>query len=274
MPRCSRRTSGVAARRSHKPEPGQRLAVAIGTGLGCVEEGAVFLENMIGKDEQEPMPARFPGSVHNAVAGQVAIDLGARALNSAPTGGEISFEGALWQGVSALATDEADCALVGAVDELNKFPLAIGKRWGIWNARTLPGEGAMVASLLPAEKVAAPLARITAVRLGRYRRPFNAGREADWIASGVDLRAVEVLVSGAGGYPQLDPLYEAVAAALSAKAGRAIEHQSYKQHCGEYHSASAFGFSVAVELVRQRGCGVLLYTLSARGAKAVCCLQP
>lgn len=264
----------IAARRSHTPDPAQRLAVAIGTGLGCVEEGAAFIENMIGKDEQEPMPARFPGSVHNAVAGQVAIDLGARALNSAPTAGEISFEGALWQGLSALATDEADCALVGAVDELNKFPLAIGKRWGIWNERTLPGEGAMVASLRPAEKVAAPLARITAVRLGRYRRPFNAGRESDWIASAVDLRMVDVLVSGAKGYPQLDPLYEAVTAALSARAGRVIEHQTYKQHCGEFHSASAFGFSVAVELVRQRGRGVLLYTLSARGGKAVCCLQP
>ncbi|MBI3881407.1 MAG: beta-ketoacyl synthase chain length factor [Verrucomicrobia bacterium] len=264
----------IAARRSHTADAAQRLVVAMGTGLGCVEEGAVFLDNLISKDEREPMPSRFPGSVHNAAAGQIAIDLGAHGLNSAPTAGEISFEAALWQGMNQLAAGEADAALVGAVDELNKFPLAIGKRWGLWNERTIPGEGAMVASLVRAEKNSKPLARVTAVRLGRYRKPFDADREADWIASSVDLKTVDVFLSGAKGWPALDEKYAAVAAALSARAGRTLEYQTYKQLCGEFYSASAFGFSVAVELVRQRGRGVLLYTLSLRGAKAVCCVQP
>ena len=87
----------LAARRSHAADPSKRLAVAVGTGFGCLDEGAIFIENLITKDEAEPMPTRFPGSVHNAPAGQVAIDLGARGLNSAPTMGEISFESALWQ---------------------------------------------------------------------------------------------------------------------------------------------------------------------------------
>jgi len=72
----------------------------------------------------------------------------------------------------------------------------------------------------------------------------------------------------------LDENYSAVAAALSKRAGRTIEHQTYKQLCGEFHSASAFGFSVAVNLAREKKCGVLLYTLSPRGAKAICCVQP
>jgi hypothetical protein len=41
-------------------------------------EGRGRPENLISKDEREPMPARFPNSVHNAAAAQVAIDLGAR----------------------------------------------------------------------------------------------------------------------------------------------------------------------------------------------------
>jgi len=88
------------------------------------------------------------------------------------------------------------------------------------------------------------------------------------------LSKVDVLLSGAKGWPALDPMYAAVAAALSARAGRTIEHQTYKQLCGEFHSASAFGFSVAVDLVRQQPRGVLLYTLSPRGGKALCCVQP
>ena len=137
----------IAARRSHAPDPSQRLAVAVGTGLGCLEDAGIFLENLISKEEREPMPARFPNSVHNAPAAQIAIDQDACAMNSAPTMGEISFESALWQGMRQLEIGEADCALVGAVDELNKYPLAIGKRWGLWNEKTIPGEGAMVASL-------------------------------------------------------------------------------------------------------------------------------
>jgi 3-oxoacyl-(acyl-carrier-protein) synthase len=263
----------IAARRSRAPDPSQRLAVVIGTGLGCLEDAGIFLENLISKDEREPMPARFPNSVHNAPAAQIAIDQDACALNSAPTMGEISFESALWQGISQLKIGEADCALVGAVDELNKYPLAIGKRWKLWNEKNLPGEGAMIASLTRAENSATPLARVTTVRLGRWRKPFDAERETDWIAAATDLKNVEIILSGAGGWPALDEHYSAVAAALSKRSGRKLEHQTYKQLCGEFHSASGFGFSVAVNLAHEKKCGVLLYTLSPRGAKAICCVQ-
>jgi 3-oxoacyl-(acyl-carrier-protein) synthase len=267
----------LAARRSHPPDPAQRTGVAIGTGLGCLEDAGAFLENLIAKEEREPMPARFPNSVHNAPAAQTAIDQGARALNTAPTSGEISFESALWLGARQLAVDEADCMLVGAVDELNKYPLALGRRWGFWDEDTRPGEGGMVASLQPLDTPlpALPvLARLGTVRLGRAHQPFDAAREAEWIAGVADLAGVTVFLSGAGGWPALDDRYAAVATALSVRAGRPLEHHTYKQHCGEFQAASAFGFSVAVELVRARQCGVLLYTLSPRGARAVCTLQP
>ena len=130
--------------------------MAVGTGLGCLEEGAVFIENLIDNDENSPMPSRFPGSVHNSPAAQIAIDLGARAMNAAPTAGEISFEAALWTGLTQLAAGEADTALVGAVDELNKYPLSLGEPgdfgprrtcpakapwWRAWRARTPPPPG-------------------------------------------------------------------------------------------------------------------------------------
>jgi 3-oxoacyl-(acyl-carrier-protein) synthase len=279
-PNQRRRTSRLiqmallTARRSHPPNPAQCLAVAIGTGMGCLDTAALFIENMIAKEEREPMPAQFPNSVHNAAAAQVAIDQGARGLNSAPTCGDISFECALWQGISQLAIGEADCALTGAVDELNKYILCIGQRWGTWNEQIRPGEGAMVASLVRAEAASTPLARVTTVRIGRYCKPFDVEREADWITSSINLKDVEVILSGAGGWPELEEKYAAVAAAVAARAGRPLEHQTYKQHCGEFHSASAFGFSVAVELARERRQGILLYTLSPRGGKALCCVQP
>jgi 3-oxoacyl-(acyl-carrier-protein) synthase len=264
----------ITARHSHAPDWSQRVAVAIGTGLGCLEDAGAFIENLVAKDEREPMPSRFPNSVHNSPAGQVAIDQSAQGMNSAPTVGEITFESALWQGICQLATNEADCALVGAVDEVDKYLLSIGQRWGAWNEKIKPGEGAVVASLLPVEKISSPLARVTAVKLGRYRNPFDTEREADWIAAAVNLSKVDVLLSGAKGFRQLEPMYEAVAAALQKRAKKKLEHQTYKQLCGEFHAASAFGFSVAVKMAHEKKCGVLLYTLSQRGAKALCFVQP
>lgn len=264
----------LATRRCPAPAPTQRVAVALGTGLGSIDEGSTLLENWIAKDEREPMPARFPGSVHNAPAAQIAIELGAHSLNSAPTAGNISFESALWQGVCQLAADEADCALVGAVDELNKYPVGIGKRWGFWTNQTLPGEGAVIAQITMADKAPAALARVTALRLGRYRRPFETKREADWIATAVDLTKASAVFSGAGGWPVLEPSYQSVVTELSARAGRALEHLTYKQHCGEFGAASAFGFAAAVEWVKQNQRSALLYTLSPRGGKAICCIEP
>jgi hypothetical protein len=90
----------------------------------------------------------------------------------------------------------------------------------------------------------------------------------------VDLETVDVVLSGARGRPSLDAPYAAVADALSKRAGRSLRHCTYKQTCGEFHSASAFGFSVAIQLVREGSRGVLLYTLSPNGAKAICLVEP
>lgn len=261
----------LAARRAGKPES-SRVAIALGTGFGCLDEGAIFIENLITKNEAEPMPTRFPGSVHNAPAGQTAIDLGARGLNSAPTMGEISFECALWQAMNQLAVGEADEALAGAVDELNKYPLSIGKRWGLWDNQTIPGEGALVARLKVDANEA--LAKITTVRLGRCEPPFDAPLEAKWIAASVDLAEIRTVVTGGRGWPELDARYNAVIVELSKLARRTLIQQTYKQHCGEFYSASAMGFAKAVEIARAKQRPVLLYTLSLRGSKALCCVAP
>jgi hypothetical protein len=195
-------------------------------------------------------------------------------MNSAPTVGEITFECALWQGISQLAANEADCALVGAADEVDKYLLCIGQRWRAWDDKIMPGEGAVVASLILADKATAPSVRVTALKLGRYRKPFDAKREAEWIAANVDLSKISVIMSGARGFRQLNPLYESVVTALNQRGGKPLEHQTYKQLCGEFHAASAFGFSLAVKLAQERQCGVLLYTLSQHGAKALCVVAP
>jgi len=145
---------------------------------------------------------------------------------------------------------------------------------------------------------ASPLARVSAIRTGRCGTDpgeFDAEAEARWIQEtlerdGVSARDVDMLLTGANGWPPLDQMYRRVAEALSRRAGRRIAGGAYKQCCGEHHSASAFGFFTAIGLVRGEiapahctGAAdglpvsgpcrtVVLYTLSPTGTKGMCCV--
>ena len=145
---------------------------------------------------------------------------------------------------------------------------------GLWNDRVKPGEGAVVAYLTRPEDARAALGQVTAVRLGRYRRPFDAKREAEWITANADLAGVDTMVTGAGGSPQLDPMYEAVVAGVV---------RAHGAETGPSNLQTALrGISRRVGLWLFHGGGyrapkrpgVLLYTLSPRGTKSFCCLQP
>jgi 3-oxoacyl-(acyl-carrier-protein) synthase len=287
----------------------EKICVAIGTGLGSLNDTAAFVENMILKDERAPRPSLFTSSVHNSLASQIAIELNFSGLNSTPIQREISFETALWQGATELASGRAELALVGTADELNQYQLAAGMRWGWWHEvsleirpfagalknreRPLPGEGSAAVTLGNAKNVAPPLAFVSAIRIGRSENK-DAEAEARWILQtlerdGIAAGDVDLLLTGANGLAKLDNFYRAIAGELSRLAGRNIACGAYKHACGEHHSASAFGFLTAVGLV----CGeiapelctadktalttachtVVLFTISQTGTKGMCCIR-
>jgi len=311
----------VAARRCLPQGPPasispDRVCVAMGTGLGGLGETAAFVENMLVNEERAPLAGRFANSVHNACASLLAMDLNLRGLNSTPTHREISFEAALWHCAGQLRQGRADLALAGAADELSTYSQAVGERWGWWDERApvirpfsrdlkgrrrpLPGEGAAVFTLARDDQGASPLARVRGVHFGRFAAPSGgppeAQAEASWIRKslerdGVPLASVDLLLTGASGWPPWDDAYRQVASALSVLLGREVSLGAYKQVCGEHHSASAFGFFVALGLVRgeiepalclpaspsaapaaRPPRTVLLYTLAPGGGHALCCV--
>ncbi len=75
---------------------GPPSAVFYGTGWGALSETHGFLKSLFETGEKFPSPTDFVGSVHNAAAGQAAIMLGATGANVALSGGDSSFEQALW----------------------------------------------------------------------------------------------------------------------------------------------------------------------------------
>ena len=125
-------------------------------------------------------------------------------MNSTPVQREISFETALWQAATELASGRADLALAGAADELNQYRLAAGMRWGWWpdvsatggvvpppptalGHRLPAGEGAAVYALGRRDAGEA-LAYVSAIRIGHSgdgrdtgTPPWDALAEAEWI---------------------------------------------------------------------------------------------
>ncbi|HVM60831.1 MAG TPA: beta-ketoacyl-[acyl-carrier-protein] synthase family protein [Verrucomicrobiae bacterium] len=140
-----------------------RTCVAMGTALGALNEATAFVENLLTKNEAEPLPQRFTNSVHNALAAQVAIEFGLKKLNSTATCYEASFMAALWHATQELRAGTASAALVGAADESNAYATETEKRWGLPSM----AEGAAVFCLATNPYPARPLAYLTSVRLGR-----------------------------------------------------------------------------------------------------------
>ena len=295
-----------------------RTCVSMGSGWGCLAEASMFLEHVCDSDESLPLPMRFTNSVHNALASQVAIEFKARGLNATLTHREVSFETALWHGTRELSAGGADLGLVGAGDELSPYVLNPGLRWRWWgpesppvrplcNAlterqRPLMGEGAAVFALKRADDADTPLAVVSGIGAGRAlmrgHRDIDAAVEARWIEGilerdGLHLADIDMILTGADGWPPLDRMYEAVVDGVRQQTGRAVLHGTYKQFCGAHHSASAFGFGLAISLVRGElkpsrvlprpseadaapnaaPCRrVLTYTLVPSGAKGLTCV--
>ncbi|MGA2139403.1 MAG: beta-ketoacyl-[acyl-carrier-protein] synthase family protein [Verrucomicrobiia bacterium] len=236
-----------------------RTCVAIGTGLGSLNEATAFVENMILKDEVEPQPQQFTNSVHNALAAQVAIEFGLKGLNSTPTCHEISFEAALWHAAQELRAGTATLALAGAADELNRYAVAAHERWQL-PGRT--GEGAVVVALAATPTMEKPLGYLKSVWLGRYTGNIEA--EAQWMAEALAGAELDVLVTDERG--------AVVAETLGRLTGRTIPVELYKQSCGEHYAASAFGFAAALRLLGKNE-RAAVYTVGVNGVKGLCVVE-
>jgi 3-oxoacyl-[acyl-carrier-protein] synthase-1/3-oxoacyl-[acyl-carrier-protein] synthase II len=94
-------------------------SVFFGTGWGGLSETHEFLTKLYASGEQFSSPTDFIGSVHNAAAGHAAIHFNATGPNVTATGGDCSFEQALFS-ASLLARKSDDHVLVIGADEYHE----------------------------------------------------------------------------------------------------------------------------------------------------------
>lgn len=123
LKRLPRMTLSLASKAIKASAPGHQKpgAVFMGTSWGALSETHDFLSRLTESNEQFPSPTDFVGSVHNGPASQVAILFGATGPNITTSGGNYSFEQALFTAGLMLDDSVGPALILGADEGHEKF---------------------------------------------------------------------------------------------------------------------------------------------------------
>lgn len=275
------------------------VSVAVGTGLGSMNETASFLENMFVNDEAFPKPACFTNSVHNAVASQIAIIFQCRGENHTFTQNAMSFEIALKYSMTLLQAGRAKYSIVCGCDELSGWMLDYGKHMRWWKdspgpltpmnepsaLATIPGEGS--ASFILSSDKDRPegclAVKIVAVEVCDIGPDANPQTQADFITSSLtanqlQLSDVDRIIFGADG-STFDKVYNDIKTHLDNVSKEIIPYSTYKQYCGQFCTASAIGLAKAVDILMDQSADtqktrtIVIYNYSPDGCCSLYILQ-
>ena len=179
------RLAVVAARlalREGGRDPGDSLALVVGTELGDLASTMDFADGFLRRGPSGLSALLFPNTVMNTMAATTAIAVGARALALTLNAPAVAGELAVARAALAVASGEVDAALAGGVDELDaRVGWALDQAGAAAERR---GEGATFLLLESEAAARARGARILGRILGAAwralpARPHGVGRRAE-----------------------------------------------------------------------------------------------
>lgn len=238
-------------------------AIIVGTGLGCLDDSAKFVGDIINNNEQYLTPTRFIQSSHNTVAGQIALGLGCKGYNFTYVNSSVSFESSLLDAQMQLENDEANNILVGGVDELvehhitahrliNHFKNEPETLATVLKSKT---EGAIMAEgshffVLSNEKQDSTYAELVGVET---YNTLAQNQVSDKIKSflehhNTELDGVDLVVLGNNGDVNFDAYYHSLSQGLFNDTPQAC----FKHLSGEYDTATAFAFWMASKIIKSQ----------------------
>jgi len=239
-------------------------AIITGTGLGCVEDTEKFLMTMLDNNETLLNPTNFMQSTYNTISSQIAIILKCFNYNSTYVHRGFSFESALIDAMDLIETGEADSALVGGIDEFTENHFKVTSLLGEWRQQTennlelfknpgkgsIPGEGSVFVTLTN-NIMPSSYARLSGLKT--VYKPADKQLIFDSVAellaeNQLSASDIDLLVLGLNGDAESDGVYYS----LQEKMFADVAIAGFKNLCGEYHTASAFGFWLAANIIKRQ----------------------
>ena len=235
-------------------------AILIGSGLGCVQDTARFLNQVIENREQLLNPTAFIQSTHNTVSGQIALMLGCRNYNLTFSQRTISFETALLDAIMLLEEEGTGHILLGGVDEIVGESYDLMLRSGCISAgplkdvqdsrsgRPVAGEGAafFLLSDTPGEGSLARIDDLEIIHSCRDSDELKGLLESFLSRNGLSLDEIDLLVSGRNGDARFSGFHNRISSLFE---GSVVT--GYKHLVGEYDTASAFGTCLAARIIHE-----------------------
>jgi 3-oxoacyl-(acyl-carrier-protein) synthase len=240
-------------------------AIITGTGLGCMEDTEKFLKTILDDEGNMASPTAFIHSTHNTISSQIAISLKCQGYNSTYVHRAFSFESAVMDAVMQLMEEkpqEARNILVGGADEMSPLVFDVMGKLNFWKAEpeekplyqsrtdgTLGGEGTTYC-LLSNQPNASSYAQLLGLRTLYKPAGFREVQAAlmQFLAQNrLKPSDLDLVVMGNNGDARYDGHYQELAQLF----GPAITLAYFKQLCGEYFTASAFGLVLSALAVRQ-----------------------
>ena len=231
MGKILKRALVTAQKVMHDSGVQQPDAVITGTGLGCIENTELFLDQLCREGEEMLKPTYFMQSTHNTISSLISIHDHLHGYNTTYSHKSVSFDSALLDAFTQLRLGDIRTALVTGNDEMTPSYFNILQRAGYVGQ---PGQVA---------------AGETSVAMMLTTDPADALCEIEEVSMSVrgaqqPFAPADLLVLGTNGVPQNDQLYREVAQQMPG-----VETFEYKRLFGESYTVSGIGVYAAAHLI-------------------------
>lgn len=233
MGKILKRALVTAQKVMHDSGVQQPDAVITGTGLGCIENTELFLDQLCREGEEMLKPTYFMQSTHNTISSLISIHDHLHGYNTTYSHKSVSFDSALLDAFTQLRLGDIQTALVTGNDEMTPSYFSILQRAGYVGQPGQVAAGETSVAMMLTTDPADALCEIEEVSMSvrGVQQPFAPA---------------DLLVLGTNGVPQNDQLYREVAQQMPG-----VETFEYKRLFGESYTVSGLGVYAAAHLLSQ-----------------------
>ncbi len=241
MGKILKRALVTAQKVMHDSGVQQPDAVITGTGLGCIENTELFLDQLCREGEEMLKPTYFMQSTHNTISSLISIHDHLHGYNTTYSHKSVSFDSALLDAFTQLRLGDIQTALVTGNDEMTPSYFSILQRAGYVGQPGQVAAGETSVAMMLTTDPADALCEIEEVSMSvrGVQQPFAPA---------------DLLVLGTNGVPQNDQLYREVAQQMPG-----VETFEYKRLFGESYTVSGLGVYAAAHLLSQGRAGRVLF---------------